>query len=110
MNNSSHSVNVVEQGKEEICSELSAEYVLYESMIENRLSYSIKVSLKETEESATVRDITSDQPKARHIFKMIRCGRVTPCCLFEVVEDLIESVQDISPSNHDFSILHENTL
>ena len=110
MNNPSHSGNVVEQGKEEIRSGLSAEYALYESIVENRLSYSIKISLRETGESATARDVTSDQPKARHIFKMIRRGGVTPCCLFEVVEDLIESVQDISPSNHDFSILHENTL
>lgn len=106
MKNLIHSEKVVEQGEEEIDSELTADYILYESILENRPSYSVKVTLKGSAESATARDVTSDPLKARHIFEMIRRGGVTPCCLLEIVEDLIESVQELSP----VSTLHENTL
>ncbi len=43
-------------------------------------------------ETATARKITSDKGKAIFIFDMLCGGKVTPCCLLEVTEDLIESL------------------
>jgi len=110
MNISNRCENDVEQYEEDIGGGFFAEYTLYESILENRFSYSIKVTLANTGESAIVRDVTSDCTVAHLMFEMIRRGGVTPCCLTEVMEDLIETVYGITPAERSFSTYRENTL
>ena len=71
---------------------ISAEYCLYRALQNDRYSFSIKVTLSDDSDSAFVQDITSDPVTAHRILSLLVNGTVTPCCVFEVVEDIIETI------------------
>lgn len=83
---------------------LSVRYELHETIKDQRLSYSVYAVITESGECATVHDITSDKEKALFMFGMICRGTVTPCCLTEVAEDLIETADEIFMSSHDIRL------
>lgn len=68
---------------------LKLQYSLYEAHLasEDRLSYSIVVS--SDDDSACADDITSLRETAVHIFEAVSNGEVTPCTLFDVLEDIL---------------------
>lgn len=86
---------IIRSAYTEIASHLSVRYELRESDTDGRQAYSFAVSLAETKESAVVHDVTSDRDKAIFMFDMICRGSVTPCCLAEVTEDLIETADEL---------------
>jgi len=69
------------------------QYVLYANPLssEQRYAYSIFASCTyhEESESAYAYDITSLRETADHIFDLICRGLVTPCTLFDVLENLL---------------------
>lgn len=88
MNESEQAEKIVKRAETRLSSDISVRYALYE---ENN-SYSIKATVNESGESALVQDIAGDGKTALRIFELISCGGVTPCCIFEVTEDLIEVI------------------
>jgi len=71
--------------------------VRYDLLLEHsgsRSFYSVKVSISSTKEYAYAHDITGSAEYAKKIFSLLHSGFVTPCCLCEVVEDLLESIPD----------------
>ncbi len=88
MNEAEQTENIIEQAETQISRNISVRYTLYES----DGSYSIEATVCESDESALVRDISVSLGVARRIFSLICGGGVTPCCIFEVTEDLIEVI------------------
>ncbi|MBE6708271.1 MAG: hypothetical protein E7578_03395 [Ruminococcaceae bacterium] len=71
--------------------DLTIIYDLLKNSENGRTFYSINICLHGSE-SVTIHDITNDPDLIYRIFDMICTGTVTPCCAFEVIEDLIESI------------------
>lgn len=65
-------------------------YELFFGSEGGRSFYSVRITRTDTGESALVKDITSDVAVAKRIFDLLVKGTVTPCCAFEVVEELLE--------------------
>jgi len=69
------------------------DYILHETRIqeENRKSYSISVHKKTPAsfEEVCAHDISSIRSRAVELFEMIVIGTVTPCTLFEILEDML---------------------
>ena len=84
--------SVIREVHLEICDGLSVTYTLFKEKTQGRTTYSVTLLTDGSGESATAPDITGDPELAGLIFDMILWGKVTPCCLCEVTEDLIESV------------------
>lgn len=83
---------IVESADTEMHHEFSVRYILTRKIADGRQSYSIQAICNVTGESACLCDITSVESSARTIFKRLSEGAVTPFCLAETAEDLIESV------------------
>ncbi len=43
-------------------------------------------------ESASVRDVTTSQPRGRQLLRLLRRNTVTPCTLWEVLEEALDKV------------------
>ena len=65
-------------------------YTLYRTDAE-RAYYSLKIS-ENNGSVANVEDITGNPKTAELIFDKVSDGKVTPCCAFEVMEDLLEAI------------------
>ncbi len=69
---------------------IRVDYILLCQWDNGRAFYSMEVSDNVTDGSVLVRDITGDRERAKYIFDLVSRGGVTPVCIFEVIEDLIE--------------------
>ena len=92
MNKTTLYEDVVRCSYKEIFDGVSVSYVLTKETLHDRASYSISAEIPSLNEYATAKDITSDSATADTIFEAVSDGIVTPCCLCEIVEDLIESI------------------
>jgi len=87
-----NSTNIIQTTSVTTENSLKMRYSLYKTTSRERIFYSIEATLCESNETVFVPDITGNEAKATRIFDLIVQGTVTPCCMFEVIEDLIESL------------------
>lgn len=69
--------------------DLRLEYTLYESMNAHEARYVYSVSVSCGTEFACADDISSLRIRADELFEILSGGAVTPCTLFEVLEDIL---------------------
>ena len=84
--------SIIDHAEKETDNGLSINYILTEDKLDGRYSYSLRAAWSRGEESATLTDVTSVKDRAELIFKAICGGTVTPFCLAETAEELIESI------------------
>lgn len=84
--------NAIKYVETEICEDFCICYTMYAKKDDSSMSYSVKAAVKNSCECATASNLTPDKNKAIRIFNMLCTGGVTPCCLTEVAEDIIESL------------------
>lgn len=84
--------NAVKQYKKQVNDSLNIIYRLYKKHESARCFYSVSVSNEESGETAVAEDITADPLKAELVFNLLYRGGVTPCCVFEIVEDIIATM------------------
>ena len=69
------------------------DYTLHETRIDNECRNSYSISIRKETASAServcARDVSSIRSRAVDLFEQIVSGTVTPCTLFEVLEDLL---------------------
>lgn len=95
MNNSKtegSSDNILSSADKEM-SGITVNYRLYCSRIdsENRDSYSVSVTscFNNNTETVLAKDISSERERASEIFSLISENFVTPCTLFDILEDIL---------------------
>lgn len=92
MKDTTNSESSIERCITAVTPDLTVSYTLYGKQTETVTAYSLEATVVQTGESAVARDITRNEAKARRMFDMISLGGVTPCCLLEITEDLIEAI------------------
>lgn len=85
-----HNTEIIKTKKADIDCGTKIIYTLYRTDAE-RTYFSIKIS-EDNGNTANVADITGNQETAELIFDKVSDGKVTSCCAFEVVEDLLETI------------------
>lgn len=94
MNNLPDSGYIIKECIKAVTEDMSVNYTLFGVQSDSVTAYSVKVSIIGSDESATVNDVTSSEETADRFYRMIVDGRVTPCTLQCITEDLIALLPD----------------
>lgn len=74
----------------DICiGDLKLRYSLYENWLEDEERYSYSISITSADETVCANDVTSLRDAALQLFDTVYLGEVTPCTLYDVLEDIL---------------------
>ncbi len=79
---------VIKTRENDVCDGIRVRYTLYAEITDKITEYSVRAET--ADETAVASRVTCDISKAFRIFDMLHGGGVTPCCLLEIAEDIIE--------------------
>lgn len=69
--------------------ELKLHYSLYEAWLENEGRYSYAIAVTSDDDTVCADDVTSLRETALRLFDTVSLGEVTPCTLFDILEDIL---------------------